>query len=127
MNIMSSIGFKQDKTFPHEFFKGKEQIGFELEEELKEFVGVDLSTYQTTKINNVEFKELSSADYFKFYSKALKEREVKIRKTKTKIEALEKLLKTKKENNFAFIDGQNLYLALDELGWKLDYKNLGFI
>lgn len=119
---MSSIGFKQDKTFPHEFFKGKEQIGFELEEELKEFVGVDLSTYQTTKINNVEFKELSSADYLKFYSKALKEREVKIRKTKTKIEALEKLLKTKKENNFAFIDGQNLYLALDELGWKLDYK-----
>src|SRR3989344_94696 len=28
----------------------------------------------------------------------------------------------KQENNFAFIDGQNLYLALNELGWKLDYK-----
>lgn len=28
----------------------------------------------------------------------------------------------KSENNFAFIDGQNLYLAIDELGWKLDYK-----
>ena len=28
----------------------------------------------------------------------------------------------KQENNYAFIDGQNLYLAIDELGWKLDYK-----
>src|SRR3989344_1202357 len=28
----------------------------------------------------------------------------------------------KQENNFAFIDGQNLYLAIQELGWKLDYK-----
>ena len=27
-----------------------------------------------------------------------------------------------KENNFAYIDGQNLYLAIKELGWKLDYK-----
>lgn len=26
------------------------------------------------------------------------------------------------QNNYAFIDGQNLYLAIDELGWKLDYK-----
>src|SRR3989339_447507 len=28
----------------------------------------------------------------------------------------------KKLNNYAFIDGQNLYLAIQELGWKLDYK-----
>ncbi|MBM2817813.1 MAG: hypothetical protein HW401_403 [Parcubacteria group bacterium] len=28
----------------------------------------------------------------------------------------------KKSNNDAFIDGQNLYLAIQELGWKLDYK-----
>lgn len=28
----------------------------------------------------------------------------------------------KQENNYAFIDGQNLYLAIKELGWKLDYK-----
>lgn len=27
-----------------------------------------------------------------------------------------------KENNYAFIDAQNLYLAIAELGWKLDYK-----
>lgn len=27
-----------------------------------------------------------------------------------------------KENNYAFIDGQNLYLAIYGLGWKLDYK-----
>lgn len=26
------------------------------------------------------------------------------------------------ENNYAFIDAQNLYLAIADLGWKLDYK-----
>lgn len=25
-------------------------------------------------------------------------------------------------DNYAFIDGQNLYLAIKELGWKVDYK-----
>jgi uncharacterized LabA/DUF88 family protein len=28
----------------------------------------------------------------------------------------------KKENNFAFIDSQNLNLAIRSLGWKLDYR-----
>ncbi|MCD4693973.1 NYN domain-containing protein [bacterium] len=28
----------------------------------------------------------------------------------------------KKENNFAFIDSQNLYLGIQSLGWKLDYN-----
>jgi hypothetical protein len=28
----------------------------------------------------------------------------------------------KKENNFAFIDSQNLNLGIQELGWKLEYK-----
>lgn len=28
----------------------------------------------------------------------------------------------KLENNYAFIDGQNLYLGVKELGWNLDYK-----
>ena len=28
----------------------------------------------------------------------------------------------KKQNNYAFIDGQNLYLALKELNWKINYK-----
>ena len=27
-----------------------------------------------------------------------------------------------KGNNYAFIDGQNLYLGINRLGWKLDYK-----
>jgi len=27
-----------------------------------------------------------------------------------------------KQNNYAFIDSQNLYLAIKEDGWKLDYK-----
>ena len=30
--------------------------------------------------------------------------------------------KNQKPNNYAFIDGQNLYLGIQELGWKLDYK-----
>ncbi|KKT89973.1 MAG: hypothetical protein A3G02_02400 [Candidatus Yanofskybacteria bacterium RIFCSPLOWO2_12_FULL_44_13b] len=28
----------------------------------------------------------------------------------------------KQENNYAFIDGQNLYLGVQGLGWKLNYK-----
>ena len=27
-----------------------------------------------------------------------------------------------KQNNYAFIDGEKLYLAINELSWKLDYK-----
>ena len=28
----------------------------------------------------------------------------------------------KKENNYAFIDSQNVNLAIRELGWKLDFR-----
>lgn len=28
----------------------------------------------------------------------------------------------KKENNYAFIDSQNLNLGIQKLGWKLDYR-----
>lgn len=28
------------------------------------------------------------------------------------------------ENNYAFIDVQNLYLSIKELGWRIDYKKL---
>lgn len=28
----------------------------------------------------------------------------------------------KSQGNYAFIDGQNLYLAIRELGWKIDYQ-----
>lgn len=31
-------------------------------------------------------------------------------------------MENKVKNHYAFIDGQNLYLAIKELGWKLDYK-----
>ena len=30
----------------------------------------------------------------------------------------------KKENNYAFIDSQNVNLGVEELGWKLDFKKL---
>lgn len=29
----------------------------------------------------------------------------------------------KQQNNFAFIDSQNVNLAIRSIGWKLDYKN----
>lgn len=28
----------------------------------------------------------------------------------------------KKENNFAFIDSQNVNMGVEELGWKLDFR-----
>ena len=28
----------------------------------------------------------------------------------------------KRENNFAYIDGANLYRGIESLGWKLDYR-----
>ena len=28
----------------------------------------------------------------------------------------------KKENNYAFIDSQNVNLGVDDLGWKLDFR-----
>lgn len=122
LKIMQSMGYKQDGTFPHEFTKGEGQIGFELEEELKEFAKIDLSRYRITKTNSVEFKELHPEDYLKIYRRAFMERQAKISRTKIKIEALEKLLGSKQENNFAYIDGANLYKAVGELEWSFDYK-----
>ncbi len=29
---------------------------------------------------------------------------------------------SKENNNFAYLDGANLYEAMEELGWVLDYK-----
>ncbi len=34
--------------------------------------------------------------------------------------------KNKKENNYAFIDSQNLNLSIRNLGWKLDFKKFRF-
>ncbi len=34
------------------------------------------------------------------------------------------MAKSKKSNNYAFIDSQNLNLSIRELGWKLDFKRL---
>ena len=28
----------------------------------------------------------------------------------------------KKSENYAFIDAQNLHMAISQLGWKIDYK-----
>ena len=89
----------KDRSFLNEVMKQAYLDAFRAngvkEEELKEFVGVDLSRYKTIKVGNAEFRELSPEDYLKFYKKALKERDFKIKKMKIKIRALEKSL----ENN----------------------------
>ena len=46
---------------------------------------------------------------------------VKQRKKELKIKALKELLKKGKENNFAFIDSQNLNLNIRNQGWILDF------
>ena len=35
---------------------------------------------------------------------------------------MKNIMNKKRENNYAFIDSQNLNLSIRELGWKLDYK-----
>lgn len=35
---------------------------------------------------------------------------------------MNKNVRRKKENNYAFIDSQNLYLSITNQGWELDYK-----
>src|SRR3989344_1429610 len=35
---------------------------------------------------------------------------------------MNELQNNKISNNYAFIDGQNLYLGVLELGWKIDFK-----
>lgn len=35
---------------------------------------------------------------------------------------IDKIKNKTNKNNYAFIDAQNLYLAIKELGWKIDYK-----
>jgi len=35
---------------------------------------------------------------------------------------MKKNIRREKENNYAFIDSQNLYLSVTNQGWELDYK-----
>ncbi len=125
IKTMEAIGYKQDETFPHEFTRGEGQIGFETEEELKELAEIDLNKYQTVEIDEIKFKELTHADYLVFYKKAYEDNETKQGKKKLKIEALEKFLGNKKENNFAFIDSQNVNLAIRGQGWILNWQRFG--
>jgi len=120
-NIMGSIGYRQDKTFPHEFNKGEGQIGFESDIETHKYAESKESDLEVTKIKGITFKEFKAQNYLIFYKKIFEEHVVKQRKKELKIKALKELLKKGKENNFAFIDSQNLNLNIRNQGWILDF------
>ena len=93
IKIMKEIGYEQDPTHPREFTKGEGYVGFESEEKLKQYAGIDYSNFKTVIINNVEFKELRPGNYLMVYKKTLDVWEKKAKGYKVKIEALERLLK----------------------------------
>jgi phosphoribosylanthranilate isomerase len=87
VKIMKKIGYKQDKDFPHEFSKGKGQIGFEPESDLEE-LKINNRKSKITTINGIKFKELSPKDYLLIYSRNLKTWKLKVKKIEKKIKAL---------------------------------------
>lgn len=89
IEIMKEIGYRQDKRFPHEFTKGEGQIGFEPESELINFAGADLENLKNTKIDGIEFKELSKEQYLADYKKTLTQWEMKVERIKLKILTIE--------------------------------------
>ncbi len=93
IKIMEEIGYRQDPTHPHEFTKGEGYVGFESTGELKQYAGINYSNFKTATIDNVEFKELRPEDYLVVYKKTLDVWEKKAEGYRTKMEALEKLLK----------------------------------
>lgn len=93
VNIMNEMGFKQEASYPNEFFKDGENVEFGLEEELKEFIDIDITRYDPIKFNGAEFRELSVDDYLKIYKAVVISREQKVLKAKSKLQAIEKFIK----------------------------------
>ena len=89
---MTEGGYNQSTDFPHEFVRDNLRIGFEPEEELKNFANLDISDLKTTEFNGVKFKELRKEDYLSVYTATLNNWEEKIKKHKAKIEALNKIV-----------------------------------
>jgi hypothetical protein len=96
LNIMNSIGYLQDAVFPHEFTKGEGQIGFEPEDDFRDYEGVDSAKFKTTKVGGAEFRELNPQDYLTIYRGDLKIKEKKMKSVKMKVEVLEKLIADEK-------------------------------
>jgi len=90
--IMISIGYKQDKDYPHEFSKGESPIGFEPESDLLD-LKINTANLKITELENAKFKELSLQDYLKVYKRNLQTHEPKVMRIKKKIEVIEKMLK----------------------------------
>jgi len=89
VKIMESIGYHQDKVFPHEFTKGDGQIGFEPESDLNESIGKTLDDLKLTELDGVKFRELSEGEYLMVYKKDLERRKEKVKNTERKVNALE--------------------------------------
>jgi len=87
--IMTEIGYKQDKTYPHEFTKGEIQIGFEPESDIEK-LGINPAELQITSMENSKFRELTATDYLKVYKRNLETHNSKLKSIKRKIEVLEK-------------------------------------
>lgn len=91
MKILAEIGYRQDAPYPHEFTKGDGSVGFELESELAE-LGINLDGLKIMEIDGAKFKELAPKDYLMVYKRNLKSQQKKLDSTKTKLEAIEKII-----------------------------------
>ena len=89
--IMSVVGFERDPYYKHEFIKGEERVGFEPEDELKEW-SINVNNLKITEVEGVRFKELSAKDYLKVYNRTLQRWENKVLSIKGKVSALEKMV-----------------------------------
>lgn len=93
-NMMIEIGYKQDKTYPHEFAKGEGQVGFEPVSDLSD-LNINVGTLKISELEGSKFKELAIEDYLKVYKRNLETHELKVLRIKKKIEVIENLLTRK--------------------------------
>lgn len=85
--IMKEMNFSRDPDYKHEFLRGDDCVGFELENELIEW-GIDTHNLKITKINDAQFKELSASDYLNVYTHTLQRWEKKFLSMQKKVSIL---------------------------------------
>ncbi|MBI1974658.1 MAG: nucleotidyltransferase [Candidatus Zambryskibacteria bacterium] len=91
MRILAEVNYKQDASYPHEFTKGEGSVGFEPESDLIK-LEIDIEKLKITEIDGVKFKELALKDYLLVYKRNQESQQKKLTSTKTKIEAIEKII-----------------------------------
>ncbi len=99
-NIMYKIDYKQDPVFPHEFFKGKNFVGFSPINDTERELKLKINKTKITKINGIKFRELSAEKHLEFYKNSIHFAEnnisiiqKKIKKKQDKIKKLKELIK----------------------------------